>query len=123
MQLLRSPQEAYRKVDFEARVAGADPRQLVALCFEQFHAALGSALWAHERQDNALKSQSLTRALAALTALQLGVDPHAPLGPDLLQLYQAARNALLDGVLQFDPRAVARLRSDFADIAGALGDA
>ena len=27
----RSPAEAYRKIDFDARVAGADPGQLVAL--------------------------------------------------------------------------------------------
>lgn len=95
----------------------------MTLCFEQFHAALGSALWAHQRSDNALKSQSLTRALSALTALQLGVDAQAPLGPELLRLYQAARASLLDCVLKFDPRAVARVRSDFADIAGALNDA
>ncbi|MCB2058681.1 MAG: flagellar protein FliS, partial [Novosphingobium sp.] len=66
-----SPQETYRRVDFDARVAGADPRQLVALCYEQLIAALGSAIYAATSGDNALKSASLTRALAALTALQL----------------------------------------------------
>ena len=43
MLMLRSPHEAYRKVDFDARVAGATPQQLVALCYEQLIAALGTA--------------------------------------------------------------------------------
>lgn len=36
MRYLRDPSEAYRRVDFDARVFGADPRQLVDLCLEQF---------------------------------------------------------------------------------------
>ena len=69
----RSPHEAYRRVDFDARVEGANPQQLVGMCYEALAGALGTALYAHERGDNRLKSQSLTRALSAVTALQLGV--------------------------------------------------
>lgn len=103
MLMMRSPHEAYRKVDFDARVAGATPQQLVALCYEQLITALGSAQFAHETGDNRLKSQSLTRALSALTALQLGVSPDAAVGPALIQLYDAARRSVLDSVLAFDP--------------------
>ena len=81
MLALRSPHEAYRKVDFDARVAGADPQQLVALCYEQLIGALGSAIYADEAQDNRLKSQSLTRALSAITALQLGISHDAAVAP------------------------------------------
>lgn len=116
----RSPQEAYRKVDFDARIAGADPQALVAVCFEQFGAALGSALWGHAHGDTMLKSRSLTRALAALTALRLGVDPASPLAPALAQFYGAARQAVLDSVPAFDPAAIAVVRRDFAEIALAL---
>lgn len=120
MLLLRSPQEAYRKVDFDARIAGADPRTLVALCFEQFDAALGSALWADSQGDNAARSRALTRALAALTALQMGVDPAAPLAPALSQVYRAARTALLDSVPRFDAAAIAGVRRDFGEIGRAM---
>ena len=65
----RSPHEAYRRVDFDARVAGADPGQLVTLCYEQLISALGTAVYANGLGDNLLKSQSLTRALSAITAL------------------------------------------------------
>lgn len=122
MQHVRSPQEAYRKVDFDARVVGGDPRQLVALCFEQLHTALGTALWAHEQRDNAVKSQALTRALAALSALELGVAPEAPLGRDLLLLYRSGRATLLDNVPHFDAARVKALRSDLAEVARALAD-
>lgn len=120
MLMLRSPHEAYRKVDFEARVAGATPQQLVALCYEQLITALGSAQFAHGCSDNRLKSQSLTRALSALTALQLGVDHASPIGPALGQLYDAARRTVLDSVLAFDPAALTTVRSDFIEIARAV---
>ena len=61
----RNPHEVYRRIDFDARVSGADPRELVAVCYEQLIGALGSALWANDRCDNLLKSRSLTRAMAA----------------------------------------------------------
>lgn len=120
MLMLRSPQEAYRKVDFDARIAGADPQALVALCFEQFGTALGTAQWADGQGDNAARSRALTRALAALTALQMGIDPAAPLAPALGQLYRAARATVLESVPQFDPAAIGMVRRDFADIARAM---
>ena len=70
-----NPQDAYRRVDFDARVTGADPMQLVALCYEHLIAALGTALFAHERADNAAKSTALTRGVSALTALLLPAGP------------------------------------------------
>jgi flagellin-specific chaperone FliS len=119
--LVRSgPQQAYRRVAFDARVAGAGPGQLVLLCYEQFDLALGSALLAATRRDNAAKSQALTRALSALTALQLGVSQEAALAPDLRQFYEAARVRLLDNGLAFDPEALRALRGDFAEIALAM---
>jgi flagellar protein FliS len=123
MYLHQTAQEAYRKVDFEARVAGTGPRDLVALCFEQLHTALGTALWAHERRDNAVKSQALTRALAALSALELGVAPEAPLARDLLLLYRSGRATLLANVPHFDAARVKALRSDLAEVARAFADA
>lgn len=121
MMLIRhNPQEAYRRIDFDARVAGADPQELVALCYEQLTTALGSALFAAEQADNQRKSEALTRALSALTALQLGVSQNRAIAPALLQLYEAARQAVLDSVLQFDPRTIAMIRHDFADILQAM---
>lgn len=115
-----NPQDAYRRVDFDARVSGCDPMELVGLCYEHLIAAIGSAMFAHERGDNAGKSQAMTRALSALTALQLGVNGTEGVAAALRQFYQATRQALLDSVLTFNPTQMARVRADFVEIASAL---
>jgi flagellar protein FliS len=118
-----NPQEAYRRVAFDACVAGADSSQLVLMCFEQLDLALGSALLAATQRDNAAKSQALTRALSALTALQLGISRNAAMAGALHRFYAAARVRLLDNVLAFDAQAIGALRGDFAEIAKALAGA
>ncbi len=119
----RSPHEAYRRVDFDARVEGANPQQLVGMCYEALAGALGTALYAHERGDNRLKSQSLTRALSAVTALQLGVNGDEGVALALRQLYQSARRSILDSALKFDPEVIGEMRRDFVEIARALTSA
>jgi flagellin-specific chaperone FliS len=116
----RNPQEAYRRVDFDARIAAAAPGELVVLCLEQFVTATGSAIIAHERQNNLLKSQSLTRALSALMALQMGVDGNVGIAAALGQFYGAARRTLLDSVLHFDVDAIKATRQDFMEVWEAL---
>jgi len=116
----RTPDAVYRRVDFDARVNGADPMELVGLCYEHLVAAMGSALFAHERKDNAAKSAALTRAVSAVTALQLGVKGTEGVAAALLQFYQAAKNTLLDSVLSFDPVRIGQVRADILEIAGAL---
>ncbi|MFM5948763.1 MAG: flagellar export chaperone FliS [Novosphingobium sp.] len=120
MHVLRSPQEAYRRVDFDARVAGADPVQLVLVCYEQLASALGTAIHAQARGDNAAKSASLTRALSALTALQMGLDQDQPIAGALSALFEGARKTVLDSVLQFDADALTALRRDISEIADAF---
>jgi len=123
MLALRSPHEAYRRVEFDARVAGADPRQLVGMCYETFVGALGTALFAHEKGDNRLKSQSLTRALSAVTALQLGVTGEEGVTVALRQLYQSARRSILDSAITFNPDVVSVMKQDFLEISAALSAA
>jgi flagellin-specific chaperone FliS len=116
----KSPQETYRRVDFDARVAGADAPELVALCYEQLVSAIGSAIFANERGDNALKSQSLTRALSAVTALQLGIRGDDGVAGALRTFYDAARRALLENVTAFTPERLHSLRRDVAEVAEAV---
>lgn len=116
-----SPQEAYRRVDFDARVSGAGPAELVHLCFDHLVSALGTAVHADRRGDNCLKSRSMTRALTAITALQMGItDGDDPMAGALGQLYEAARRTILDSALAFDAPRITELREDFAEIGAAL---
>lgn len=115
-----SPQETYRKVDFDARVSGADRFALVELCYEQLAAALGTALHADRCADNRLKSQSLTRALSAITALQLGLVGDSGVTLALQRFLGAASRTVLDSATAFDAPALTSLRNDVGEIASAL---
>ena len=116
------PREAYRRSEIDARVeGGADPADLVRLCMEQAIGGLGLAVIAHGRQDRAARSKALTRALSAVTALDMGVDRSAPLAPALLHIYGAARKAILDSVVAFDAERLTLVRQDFVEIGRALG--
>ncbi|WP_236711279.1 flagellar export chaperone FliS [Novosphingobium barchaimii] len=117
---MTSPQEAYRRVDFDARVSGAGPAELVHLCFEHLVSALGTAVHADMRGDNCLKSRSMTRALTAITALQMGIAGAEGVAGALSQLYEAARRTVLDSALNFDAERITELRADFCEIGQAL---
>ena len=116
----RNPGEAYRRVDFDARISGANPRELVRMCYEQLISALGGAQMAELRGDNQMKSKALTRAISALTALQMGVTGDTSMADALLHIYTAARRAVLDSVLSFDADTIAQVRQDFIDIAESM---
>lgn len=115
-----SPQEAYRRVDFDARVSGAKPAELVHLCYEHLVSALGTAIHAEARGDNGLKSRSLTRALTAITALQMGVSGDEDVSAALRHLYESARRTILDNAINFNPERISSLRDDFVEIGAAL---
>ncbi len=116
----RNPNEAYRRVDFDARVAGSDPAHLVGLCYESAASAMSRALHAHATGDNQAKSQALTRALAAITALQMGISGDTGVAVSLRQFYRAVRKTLLDSALSFDAAAITTVRQDLLEIATAL---
>jgi len=115
-----TPQDAYRRVEFDARVGGSDTRQLVMLCYEQLIGALGTSLHMAKINDNRGKSQALTKALSAITALQLGVSGDVEVSWALRHLYEATRKALLDNVLSFNPEVIETIRGDFIDILRAM---
>lgn len=116
----RNPQDAYRRVEFDARIASARPEQLVGLCYEELSMALGSAMRANELGDNQRRSRGLTRALSALTALQLGIDPAAQAAPALRQFYGGLRQAVLESVPHFNATRLSVAKTDVDDIASAL---
>ena len=122
MLALTNPHEAYRRSSLDARVQGGDSAALVQLCLEQAIAGLGAALYAEERGDASLRSKALTRTLTAITALEMGVDREAPLAQALLQVYGAARQAVLGSVTGFDAQLLSAVRQDFVEIEAALRD-
>ena len=118
----QSSPTVYRRIDFDARVGSSDPGR-AELYYEQLVAALGIALFAHDHNDNRMTSEALTRAVAALTALQLDISGRGGVVDALHQLYAAARISVLDSALRFKPATIAAIRHNFVDIARALSAA
>ena len=116
----RDPIESYRRVEFDARVVGANAAQLVDLCLEQLVGAIDRTLYAQRCGDNRMKSDARARGIAALSSLLMGVDPSSPLGGPLAQLYSSARRTLIDCAVRFDAAALTAIRSDFEEIRVAL---
>ena len=117
---MENPEVAYRRSSVDARIAGASPGELVQVCLEQVVLSLGTAIRAHEARDNARRSAGLTRAHAAVIALEMGIDRAAPLAAALTQLYGAARETILASVTAFDSAGLARVRDDFREIGEAF---
>ncbi len=118
--LHNTPRAAYRRVSVDARIRGASQSELVAMCFEQLGSELGSAIRAHEAGDAMRRSDGLTRAFSALTALEMGLDRSQPVAGAMLHLYGAARKCILDSVSAFDCAALQELREDFREIGAAM---
>ncbi|WP_137681395.1 flagellar protein FliS [Aurantiacibacter suaedae] len=120
LMLRQNPHDAYRKVQVNARILGSDHKDLVAICFEQVVSELGRAIRANEAGDSTSRSDGLTRAIAAITALEMGLDRSNPVAGALEHLYTAARETILDCVMVFNSEALGEVRADFAEIGAAL---
>lgn len=114
------PYDAYQRVEFDARVKGASPTELVHICYDQLILALGTAVLAHDRRDARLKSRSMTRAVTALMALELGIDRSHQMAGLLSDFYGAARKSVLANSLDFDRESLLQMRDDFAELRSAL---
>ena len=120
MLAITDPNEAYRRSDFDARVHAGDTAALVNLCLEQAILAIGGAQHAQMAGNPAMRSKALTRAVTAVIALEMGVDPEAPLGKALLRVYGAVRQDLLNSAVKFDSLTLASARQDLIDIKDAM---
>jgi hypothetical protein len=118
----RPPAEVYNRIEFDARISGADKGELVLVLLEQLLLALQSAIFAHANGLNGRKSAAMTRAIAALTALEFGVvsTTEGDIGAALLSFYREGKKVILDSVVVFDAQAFANLHHDFDDIRQAL---
>lgn len=116
----RDPYDAYQRVEFDARVKGASPSELVQICYDQLILALSTAILADERKDCRLKSRSLTRALTAIMALQMGIDQNHEMAGVLADFYGGVRKSVLASSVRFDAEGLRTIRDDFREIRDAL---
>lgn len=120
MLAISDPRAAYLQSDFDARLKGSRPQDIVLFCLGEVVASLGAVILAEERRDPAARSKALTRGVTALTALEIGVDRDAPIAESLLQFFGSAKSVLLDSVRRIDVEKIETLRADVVEIRNAL---
>ncbi|MFB0613822.1 flagellar protein FliS [Aurantiacibacter poecillastricola] len=114
------PATAYKRVDFEAYVAGSDAKGLVRVCFEDIGAALERALWADGQARTDIRHNALQRAQMGLLTLLSGLDMAQPVSKSLEVFYRSMVSRVTNAMRYFDPTAIAMTRDDLADIRRSL---
>lgn len=114
------PSEAYRRIELDARVEGADGAGLTRLCLERAIEELNRAELAHRRDDRTGRIDALTRAAAAVTGLERGVAENNPLRDPLRQLYGSSAHTLRSVLVEYRQDVVDHVRGDLSDIATLL---
>lgn len=114
------PRAAYQQANFDARVHGGTPQDIVVYCLDELSLTLGVLLQAELRGNRAGRSQAITRAIAILTALEMGVDRENELAASLLHFYEGSRRLLLGSVAVTQVEAIQTLRADVIEIRDAL---
>lgn len=110
------PADAYRRVEVDARVEGADGIGLTRIYLERALEELDRASRAHYRGDRPVMSDALTRASTSIAGLSLGVAEDNPMREPLLHLYGSAETAVRASLTQFRGDVITRVRYDLRDI-------
>ncbi len=114
------PRAAYQQSNFEARVRGGTSQDIVVYCLDELALTLGMLRQADLRGNRAGRSAAITRGIAILTALEMGVDRDNELAASLLHFYEGSRRLLLGSVSETQVDAIEGLRADVIEIRDAL---
>lgn len=118
--LLLSPDEAYRKVELDARIEGSDGEGLAKICLEAVIQSLDRACIAHSRGKAIMRNEALTRANMIILGMERALDPANPLSGAIREFYGGAKFTIAGAISDFDGPAISRLRDDFDEILSAL---
>jgi flagellar protein FliS len=120
--MFSNPIAAYRQVDLESEIRGADPHRLIVLLFDGAESAMRQALIQLETNDIVGKSASLTKAieiiLSGLSA-SLNTDEGGELAHNLKALYDYMASRLMHANIRKDPAAIREVLHLLGEISGA----
>jgi len=118
--LARNPAAAYRRVELDARIEASGSADLTRICLEEAVAALGTALVLLDRSQG-VPREPLARAQSIIVWLAQSAAPAHPLYATLKQFYGGMANQIGANIHRADPRVIARVRADLADVLAAAG--
>ena len=114
------PRAAYQQSNFDARVQGGTSQDIVVYCLDELALTIGMLRQSDMRGNRSGRSQAITRGIAILTALEMGVDRETELAGSLLHFYEGARHLLLGSISSTQVEAIEALRADVIEIRDAL---
>jgi len=120
--MFSSPIAAYKQIDLESDIRGADPHRLIILLFDGAETALQQALVRLEAKDFAGKSESLLKAIdIILTGLSasLNIEEGGELALNLQALYDYMVSRLIHANIHKDPAAIREVQRLLGEISGA----
>lgn len=120
MLALNEPRAAYQQSNFDARVKGGTSQDIVVFCLDELALTIGMLRQADVRGNRAGRSEAITRGIAILTALEMGVDRDTELAASLLHFYEGSRRLLLGSISTTQVEAIETLRADVMEIRDAL---
>lgn len=115
------PEATYRRIDAAGRTAQADGHQLVELLYDEAIRALRAAGHAAANFQPTIRSDKVSRALAALFALESGLDFErgGDVSRTLARLYAGARQEIVDASLGHDAAPFDRIATTLGEISDA----
>lgn len=122
---LSNPRMAYNQVGVEARVAGADPHQLILMLFDGALMSVSTASHQIDMGDTAGKGQSISRAIDIIgNGLKVSLDLEAggELAQRLYALYDYMCARLLHANSQNDKAALDEVAHLLGELKGAWED-
>ncbi|MBL8405356.1 MAG: flagellar export chaperone FliS [Dechloromonas sp.] len=120
--MFSNPIAAYRRMDLESDVLGADPHRLIVLLFDGAEAALARAQTCLAAKDINGKSDALVKAIEIINdglAASLNTESGGELAGNLKALYDYMVSRLIHANAHMDPVAVSEVQKLLGEIAGA----
>ncbi|MFA7279762.1 MAG: flagellar export chaperone FliS [Sterolibacterium sp.] len=120
--MFSSPITAYKQIDAESDIRGADPIRLITLLFDGAEAALAKAQSQLAANDLGGKSDSLTKAMTIIVeglSASLSVAQGGELAERLKALYDYMVSRLVHANIHKDAAAIAEVQQLLGEIAGA----
>jgi flagellar protein FliS len=120
--MFSNPIAAYRQVDLESEIRGADPHRLIILLFDGAETAMHQALACLEANDIQGRSDALMKAidiiLSGLSA-SLNVEEGGELAQNLKALYEYMVSRLIYANVHRDAAAIREVQKLLGEISGA----
>lgn len=120
--MFSNPIAAYRQVDLESEIRGADPHRLIILLFDGAESAMHQALACLEANDIQGRSDALMKAidiiLSGLSA-SLNVEEGGELAQNLKALYEYMVSRLIYANVHRDAAAIREVQKLLGEISGA----